>query len=153
MTTRPRIYIAGPMTGLPDFNYPAFHAAADTLTAAGYEAVSPATHTADVASGDVKPWDFYMRHALALLLTADGVALLPGWDRSRGARIEEELAGRLGMGRADVPSWVAWAVQPAPLVRDRRAMWEAGLIMDEDREHTDADLAVLQQTMKEAVRG
>jgi hypothetical protein len=28
-TTKPRIYIAGPMTGLPDMNYPAFYAAAD----------------------------------------------------------------------------------------------------------------------------
>lgn len=152
MTTRPRIYIAGPMTGLPDFNYPAFHAAAGTLTAAGYEAVNPADTEKENTTGAPQSWSWYMRRALTLLLTADGVALLPGWDQSRGARIEEELAGRLGMGRADVPSWVAWAGQPAPLVRDRRAMWEAGLTMDEDREHTDADLAVLEQVRKEAGR-
>ena len=37
-----RLYIAGPMTGLPRFNYPAFHAAADVLRRMGHDAVSPA---------------------------------------------------------------------------------------------------------------
>ena len=37
-----RVYIAGPMTGLPAFNYPAFHAAAATLRQAGYVVENPA---------------------------------------------------------------------------------------------------------------
>jgi len=36
------IYIAGPMSGLPEFNYPAFFAAAEQLTAAGYDVLNPA---------------------------------------------------------------------------------------------------------------
>ena len=37
-----RIYIAGPMTGLPDSNYPAFHAAEARLQALGHEPHNPA---------------------------------------------------------------------------------------------------------------
>ena len=37
-----RVYIAGPMTGLPDFNYPAFNAAAAKLRALGLEVLNPA---------------------------------------------------------------------------------------------------------------
>jgi hypothetical protein len=37
-----RIYIAGPMTGLVEHNFPAFHAAADRLRKAGWDAVNPA---------------------------------------------------------------------------------------------------------------
>lgn len=112
MTTNnhsPIIYIAGPMTGLPEYNYPAFHRAAETLTALGYEVLSPATHTADVDTDEIKPWDFYMRHALGLLIRADAVALLPGWENSTGARIEKQLALDLGMRIAPVDGWVAVA--------------------------------------------
>lgn len=37
-----RLYLAGPMTGLPDFNYPAFHAAAAAWRAAGWTVANPA---------------------------------------------------------------------------------------------------------------
>lgn len=39
-----RVYVAGPMTGIPDFNYPAFNAVADQLRAQGYEVENPADH-------------------------------------------------------------------------------------------------------------
>ena len=39
-----RIYIAGPMSGLPDFNYPAFNQAEQRLLALGYEVENPATN-------------------------------------------------------------------------------------------------------------
>lgn len=87
-----RVYIAGPMTGLPEYNYPAFNAAARRLRALGFEVENPAENP-DPKCGT---WLGYMRMAIRQLVTCDVVALLPGWRGSRGARIERWLAGMLG---------------------------------------------------------
>jgi hypothetical protein len=87
-------YIAGPMTGYPEFNYPAFAAAAAELRAQGIDVRSP--HENDDGSTG-KPWDFYMRLALRMMLDCDEVLLLPGWEESRGARLERYVAEQLGM--------------------------------------------------------
>lgn len=90
-----RVYLAGPMTGLPALNFPAFHAAAASLRASGYEVVNPAEINADPNAG----WNACMRADIAQLVTCDQIALLPGWERSRGATIEARLAADLGMRR------------------------------------------------------
>ena len=100
MTT---LYIAGPMTGLPEFNYPAFHAAAEALQVKGYATFNPA----DIDPGGVtRSWDWYMRRALKMMLDADGVALIEGWEISRGARIEKRLAYNLQMPTRTVADWL-----------------------------------------------
>ncbi|QDL53108.1 DUF4406 domain-containing protein [Rhodoferax aquaticus] len=88
-----RVYIAGPMTGLPHFNYPAFNAAAERLRALGFDVENPAENPVP----NCGTWLGYMRMAIRQLVTCDGVALLPGWKGSRGARIERWLAGMLGL--------------------------------------------------------
>lgn len=88
-----RIYIAGPMTGLPDFNYPAFNTAAERLRALGFEVENPAENPEPHCGS----WLGYMRMAIRQLSQCDGVALLPGWNDSRGARIEHQLANQLGL--------------------------------------------------------
>ena len=93
-------YIAGPMSGLPDFNYPAFNAAAAQLRAEGVQVINPAESDGGSTG---KPWEFYMRLALRGLLECDAIVLLPGWEESRGARIERRLAQDLGM---TVTEWV-----------------------------------------------
>ena len=104
MTT---LYIAGPMTGLPEYNYPAFAAASTQLMLAGYEVFSP--HRIDSTQGTQpgsQSWDWYMRHALRLLVGADAVALLPGWQDSKGARLEAHVAECLGMRMRSVDEWL-----------------------------------------------
>lgn len=88
-----RIYIAGPMTGLPDFNYPAFNTAAERLRALGFDVENPAENPEPHCGS----WLGYMRMAIRQLAQCDGVALLPGWQESRGARIEHQLATQLGL--------------------------------------------------------
>ncbi|MDQ1921665.1 DUF4406 domain-containing protein [Massilia pseudoviolaceinigra] len=88
-----RFYLAGPMSGLPDLNFPAFHAEAARLRALGYDVVNPAEINADPAAG----WNACMRADIAQLVTCDGIALLSGWQASRGARIEHNLAHSLNM--------------------------------------------------------
>lgn len=92
--SKPRIYLAGPMTGLPDNNYPAFNDAADKLRAMGYAVENPAENP----EPDCKSWAGYMRLALRQLVYCDAVVLLPGWIKSRGANVEYYIARILGMG-------------------------------------------------------
>ncbi|MGZ6587122.1 MAG: DUF4406 domain-containing protein [Solirubrobacteraceae bacterium] len=130
-----RAYVAGPMTGIPQFNFPAFDVAAYALRAVGYDVVSPAeiddpeTRAAALASPDGAPgsgtangetWgDFLARDVK--LIADDGIELivvLDGWECSRGSRLEtfvgRALCGipvrRLSTGRP-VPLWrlaIAW---------------------------------------------
>lgn len=89
-----RIYIAGPMTGLPESNYPAFNYAALQLRALGHEVLNPAENPVPPCGGT---WVGYMRMAIAQLVTCECVALLPGWTKSRGAPVERKLAQLLQM--------------------------------------------------------
>lgn len=88
-----RTYIAGPMTGLPDFNYPAFNAAAAALRAQGVDAINPADH--GIVPGAT--WEDYLRADLVQLATCEAVYFLPGWSKSRGALLEHHVAAALGM--------------------------------------------------------
>lgn len=77
-----RIYIAGPMTGLPAFNFPAFNWAASEWRAAGWEVLNPA-ESFDGNTG--LPYKSYVEHDIDLLKTCDAIAMLAGWD-GEGAR-------------------------------------------------------------------
>ncbi|HET7070134.1 MAG TPA: DUF4406 domain-containing protein [Nocardioides sp.] len=104
-----KVYIAGPMTGRPQFNIPDFDAAAADLRARGYEVVSPAelddpeTRAAALASPDGAPgsgssngetWGDFLARDVKLLADGgiDGIFVLPGWATSRGARLETFVA-------------------------------------------------------------
>ena len=96
-----RVYIAGPMTGIPAFNYPAFHKAAGRLRLAGFDPVSPAVALVD---GWGRP--DYLRRAIRLLLDADAIALLPEWEDSPGACLESQIGFELGMPVEDLTYWL-----------------------------------------------
>ncbi len=87
-----KIYLAGPMTGLPEFNYSAFNTEAARLRAAGYSVENPAEVEAPAPS----KWTDYMRRSITKMMRCNCVAKLPGWKRSRGARIEVWLGRLLG---------------------------------------------------------
>ncbi|GJH14992.1 DUF4406 domain-containing protein [Caballeronia novacaledonica] len=88
-----KLYIAGPMTGSPELNFPAFHAVAARLRALGFEIVNPA----EVDVGPNLTWLACMRADIKLLVDCDGIALLPGWEQSPGATVEHTIARGLGL--------------------------------------------------------
>jgi hypothetical protein len=84
---RKRVYLAGPMTGYPDYNRPAFLQAAERI--ATHTNLIP-VHTAWVNLGF--EYDEYMALSIEVLELCDYITLLEGWEDSEGARIERRHA-------------------------------------------------------------
>lgn len=98
------IYISGPMTGIDQFNYPAFHANAKFLRDGGWEVLSPAELDADIGIDldTVMTEEKYLeviKHDYAALLKCDAIAFMPGWENSRGAKLESDFANVLKLER------------------------------------------------------
>lgn len=86
-----KIYIAGPMTGLPHFNRPAFNEAAHLLDSQGHTVLNPATLPDGLSEKE------YMDICLSMLRCADAIYLLDEWKISAGAHVEHALAEKLGL--------------------------------------------------------
>jgi hypothetical protein len=110
-----KAYIAGPMRGLPSFNFPAFFAVEAALAHTGVEFFNPARNDCEMygLDGDLdgglsagqwlidNPQEFDLRGALAadmkfIAEEADAIILLPGWEGSKGAIAERALSDALG---------------------------------------------------------
>ncbi|MBX8528501.1 DUF4406 domain-containing protein [Pseudomonas cichorii] len=87
-----KIYLSGPMTGLPDLNFPAFNAESARLRGLGFDVANPAELNPEGAS-----WGDCMRKDIVALMSCDTVATLPGWEHSKGARLEVLIGERLEM--------------------------------------------------------
>lgn len=98
------LYIAGPMTGIPEYNYPAFFEAEARLAEAGYHVINPARIP---GCQETWKWDQWMRESIKHLIRADGLALLPRWSKSRGAVVECQLAVGLDMPIRYAEDWIA----------------------------------------------
>ena len=106
---KPRIYIAGPMTGIPDYNRPAFYSTAEAFEEGGWETFNPAENDVRLfgsheACNEAIEKD--REQALRVMLgsdlewicaEADAIAMLPGWEKSYGARAEHATAVALGL--------------------------------------------------------
>jgi len=120
-----KIYIAGPMTGLPQFNFPTFDTFRDVYERMGYEVFSPADHDRILLgkpkewlpeeSDSIGPWKQWSPSVIPVggimptlndMLGADlewiaknatHIAMTPGWENSKGANAEWSLAKALGL--------------------------------------------------------
>jgi hypothetical protein len=100
-----KIYLAGPMSGIPEFNFPAFYEVADKFRAAGWIVFNPADKEGETLSEesrkngdpmqaqkdgfnfrDVYLWD------VTKVIESDAIYMLPGWENSPGARGEHAVA-------------------------------------------------------------
>ena len=108
---RKRIYIAGPMRGIPQYNFPAFDEAAEALYNVGWQPVNPADLDRDMG---YEPDEFPADHDwtqvpegfplktivatdIAELVGCDAIYMLRGWGSSRGAQAELAVAMWLGL--------------------------------------------------------
>lgn len=91
-----KIYIAGPMTGLPDCNRAAFNRVAKFFESQGHIVLNPA-----ILPDGLKHHE-YMEICIPMLMVCERVVLLPGWEKSRGAVIERFYAER---GKLDIKYW------------------------------------------------
>ena len=87
-----RIYLSGPMSGMPGLNFPTFHRMTASLRASGHTVTNPAEINPDGGT-----WNDCMRRDIAALMDCDTVATLPGWEHSRGASLEVHIGKELGM--------------------------------------------------------
>ncbi len=110
-----KVYLAGPMRGIPEFNFPAFHAAAAKLRADGHEVFNPAERDIEEYGLDLSndnltgseeeataKHGFSIREALGADMAwicghAEAIALMPGWKNSKGAQAEYATAMALGL--------------------------------------------------------
>lgn len=106
------LYLAGPMRGIKHSNFPAFRVAKDALLRAGYAVLSPADM--DNLEGfneyfcvaDAEFLEMAWARDFDTIERSDGVALMPGWERSEGALVEEQHAHTMGIPAKAVEVWL-----------------------------------------------
>jgi hypothetical protein len=128
-------YIAGPMTGIPGFNYRAFDEARDILRTHGWKVISPADldrvnlnidFSTMTGNEDLSPWRTrFARQDMEALLKVERLFVLEGWEQSTGARNEMTMAAMLGVPICTFPGHdpVVWEAHfsNAPQVADSEA--------------------------------
>jgi len=87
------VYLSGPMSGIANYNGEAFEAYAKKLRDAGFEVISP--WELDHGNHD-QPYGTYLARDLHMLLhparKVERIYMMPGWEASRGARLELHAA-------------------------------------------------------------
>lgn len=99
------IYVAGPMTGLPQHNFPAFDAAAKRLRRKGWKVISPADIDRKMgvteATSDAQAKKMLrkmLKNDFSVILDKCGAMyMLKGWERSTFGKVEHAIAVGLGM--------------------------------------------------------
>ena len=89
-----KIYVSGPISGIENRNIDAFNAMGEKLRSLGHEVINPF----ELDTPGFNPegcWFKYLKRDLAQLLYCDAVCLLPGWEESKGARLEVVVARNL----------------------------------------------------------
>ncbi|CRM70492.1 DUF4406 domain-containing protein [Pseudomonas sp. 58 R 12] len=102
------------MSGLPGLNFPTFHSMKASVRAGGHTVTNPAELNPEGGSRTD-----CMRRDIATLMECDTVATLPGWENSKGARLEVLIAERLGMTVVNAQNLVTSASESAAPARPK----------------------------------
>lgn len=87
-------FLAGPMSGYEGWNHEVFNTIARDLRINDIPIANPAEN---FSGRKDLPWEDYIRASVEQVAQAWGVITLPGWKRSKGARLEVHVARTLGM--------------------------------------------------------
>lgn len=107
------LYVAGPMTGRPRWNFDAFEEATNDLRAAGFTVWSPHEYDLEQGFDPDAPVEAFtrddlkaaLRRDLEAVLDVDGIATLEGYEFSKGARAEVALAFAVSTPVRSVDEW------------------------------------------------
>lgn len=105
-----KVYVAGPMRGYHQSNFPAFDQAASYLRGRGFEVFNPADHDREMGFNgfesdqpiSAETFHEMFRWDLARVSESDFVVFLDGWQKSRGACAERTVAHYLGIPCYDI---------------------------------------------------
>lgn len=86
-----RVYVAGPMTGYAEKNFPAFEEMSEKLISLGFIPINPARNEDNLH----ERWADFMKPDLVDMLYCSAIVTLPGWEKSKGATMEVNLAKEL----------------------------------------------------------
>jgi hypothetical protein len=92
-------YLAGPMTGIPQSNFPLFDRVAKLLREQGFKIVTPSeldlphvrkeAMASETGTAHASQWgEFLSRDVKVIADGVGGIILLPDWQVSRGAKLE-----------------------------------------------------------------
>jgi hypothetical protein len=110
-TSRKFLYLAGPMTGIPHFNFPMFDRVARDLRRKGLNIVSPAelddpAHRDDLMDSkdgvqSKQEWASYLARDIVIcaMPTCRGAVFMDGWEKSKGAQLEHAVIKGLNKPR------------------------------------------------------
>ena len=99
-----RVYIAGPMRGIPELNFPEFYRIAALWEGLGWEVVNPAQMDKEHGYVPTKTQTVFanlsieqaMSRDLPAVHSCDAIALMAGWEHSQGAKMELQYAREHG---------------------------------------------------------
>lgn len=99
-----KVYISGKISGLSRSEYlKNFKDAEDKLKSVGYSVINPAKELDELADKpkltEKEKWSILMKESLKLMLQCEYFCMLDGWEDSEGAKIERDLAIKIGMSR------------------------------------------------------
>ena len=104
------VYISGAITNNPNYELD-FKIREAHLHQMGYRVVNPVKIGKKLESTfyEKPKWEDYMKVCLQELLRCDGISMLDGWEKSKGAAMEHDIAVKLGMQIVEVkllnPRW------------------------------------------------
>jgi len=92
-----KIYVSGPITGIPEDNYPNFVAAAQSLYELGYRKIVVPHDLFRDHDPKALQWSDYMRGCIKEMMDCEALITIPGWEESNGAKLEVYICNALNI--------------------------------------------------------